>query len=192
MLGSLHCSLPETSHAITMTVYPVPVISLTPDTIIAAGGSIRLNPAITGQVLTYQWSPVTWLDHPDSPDPVAFPMTNTTYQLKVTTGNGCTASAKETVNVFYDLLMPNAFTPNGDGRNDLFRIPPSVPVTVIRFSVYNRWGGLVFTTGNSSAGWDGRSGNTPQPAGAYVWMIEYFDPLTRKPAKKNGTVELVR
>ncbi|HEX9513578.1 MAG TPA: gliding motility-associated C-terminal domain-containing protein [Puia sp.] len=192
MLGSLYCSVPETSNTIPMTVYPVPEINMPPDTIIAAGSSIRLDPLITGQVLFYQWSPVSWLDLPGSPDPVASPITTTTYQLKVTTGNGCTASAKETVGVYYDLLMPGAFTPNGDGRNDLFRVPPSVPVSVIRFEVYNRWGGLVFTTSNSSIGWDGRSGGKPQPAGVYVWMIEYLNPLTKKPARKNGTVELVR
>lgn len=192
MLGSLHCSVPETSNTIPMTVYPVPGISMPPDTIIAAGSSVRLDPLITGQVLFYQWSPVTGLDLPGSPDPVASPITTTTYQLTVTTGNGCTASGKETVGVYYDLLMPGAFSPNGDGRNDLFRIPPSVPVSILQFSVYNRWGELVFSTSNSGAGWDGRLGGKPQPAGVYVWMIEYMNPLTKKPAKKNGTVTLVR
>jgi gliding motility-associated-like protein len=192
MLGSLYCSVPETSNTVTMTVYPVPTITLAPDTIIAAGSSLRLSPTVTGQVLYYQWSPAVWLDLPDSPDPMASPVTTTTYRLIVMTGNGCYAMAKETVGVFYDLLMPRAFTPNGDGKNDLFRIPPSVPVSVLQFSVYNRWGGLVFSTSNSSAGWDGRSGNKLQPAGVYVWWIEYVDPLTKNRARKNGTVELIR
>jgi gliding motility-associated-like protein len=96
------------------------------------------------------------------------------------------------VGVYYDLLMPGAFSPNGDGRNDLFRIPPSVPVSILRFSVYDRWGELVFTTSNSGAGWDGRMGNKPQPAGVYVWMIDYINPLTKRSARKNGTVTLIR
>ncbi|HWK08330.1 MAG TPA: gliding motility-associated C-terminal domain-containing protein [Puia sp.] len=192
MLGSLYCSVPETSNSIPMTVYPVPQINMPPDTIITAGSSIRLDPLITGQILFYQWSPITWLDLPGSPDPVATPATTTTYQLTVTTGNGCVASGKETVGVYYDLLMPGAFSPNGDGRNDLFRIPPSVPVSILRFSVYDRWGELVFTTSNSGAGWDGRMGNKPQPAGVYVWMIDYINPLTKRSARKNGTVTLIR
>jgi len=192
MNGNLSCSLPETSNTIRMTVYPLPVITLAPDTVIAAGRSIRLTPAITGQVVSWQWSPATGLDNPDLPDPVASPVTSTTYQLLATTDEGCTASAKETVNVFYDLLMPNAFTPNGDGKNDLFRIPPSVPVRISRFSVYNRWGELVFTTTDSSVGWEGRVGSKLQPTGVYVWMIDYYNPLTKKAVKKHGTVELIR
>ncbi len=192
MNGNLYCSTPETSNAVTMTVYPLPAIGLSPDTIIAAGHSIRLTPVITGQVVSWAWSPVTGLDNPDSPDPVVSPISSTTYQLLVTTGNGCSASAKETVNVFYDLLMPNAFTPNGDGKNDLFRIPPSVPVSILRFSVYNRWGEMVFGTTSSSTGWDGRLGNKPQPTGVYVWMVDFYNPLTKKTERKKGTVELVR
>lgn len=175
-----------------MTVYPLPTIRLTPDTIIAAGHSIRLDPAITGEVVSWLWSPATGLDNPETPDPLSLPVSSTTYRLVVTSNEGCTASAKETVNVFYDLLMPSAFTPNGDGRNDVFRIPPSVPVRIIRFSVFNRWGNLVFTTADSGAGWEGRLGSKPQPGGVYVWMIEYYDPLTRKSVMKKGTVELIR
>lgn len=192
MLGSLYCSIPETSNAFTMTVYPLPVIVMPPDTVIAAGSSIVLDPLIMGQIVSYQWSPLTWLDRPDVAAPLASPITTTTYQLKVTTGNGCTATGKETIGVFYELLMPTAFTPNGDGRNDVFRVPPSVPVTIIRFSIYNRWGQQVFSTSNSGEGWDGRMGNKPQPTGAYVWMMEYYNPLTKKPEKKAGTVMLVR
>ena len=90
------------------------------------------------------------------------------------------------------VVFPNAFTPNGDGKNDIFRIPAAVPLTSIRFSVYNRWGRLVFSTNNNSSGWDGSLGNKPQPAGTYIWMVEYTDPLTRKPAMKKGLVELIR
>jgi gliding motility-associated-like protein len=192
MTGSIYCSIPVTSNVIAMTVYPTPQITLTSDTIIGPGSRIGLNPIIVGQIISYQWTPATGLDNPAIADPEASPVITTTYQLKVATNDGCTASAKETVAVFYDLLMPNAFTPNGDGRNDVFRIPPSIPVTIIRFMVFNRWGGLVFSTASTSAGWDGRLDSKPQPAGTYVWMIEYYDPLTKKQAMKSGTVELIR
>lgn len=192
MTGSQHCALPSPSNAVTMTVYPLPVIGLVPDTIIGAGHSIHLDPAITGDVYSWTWSPTTWLDNPNIADPVASPVGSTTYQLLVTTRAGCSSSAKETIDVFYDLLMPSAFTPNGDGKNDLFRIPPSVPVTILQFSVFNRWGGLVFAAASNSAGWDGRSGNKAQPAGVYIWTIEFYNPLTRKAERKNGTVELIR
>jgi len=190
--GSLPCSLPVTSTPFSMTVYPAPAISLVPDTIIAAGSHIRLVPVITGQIVSYQWSPETGLDNPGVADPMAFPLTTTTYALTVATQDGCTASAKENVGVFYGLKMPNAFSPNGDGRNDVFRVPPVVPVAVIHFSVYNRWGGLVFSAAGNNDGWDGRAGNKPQPAGAYVWIIAFYDPVLRKAVTQSGQVELIR
>jgi gliding motility-associated-like protein len=192
MTGSLQCSPPVNSNIIAMTVYPTPAIVLTPDTVIAAKSSIRLNPVITGQIASYQWSPVTGLDDPGSPGPLAAPIVTTTYQLKVAAENGCTASAKEMVAVFYDFFMPNAFTPDGDGRNDVFRVPPSIPVAIRRFSVYNRWGGLVFSAANTGAGWDGRLDGKLQPAGAYVWVVEYIDPLTKNSMMRKGSVILIR
>ncbi|HEY4061741.1 MAG TPA: gliding motility-associated C-terminal domain-containing protein [Puia sp.] len=192
MTGSETCSLPVMSGNVSMTVYPLPEILLTPDTIIAAGSSIRLSPLISGNIRTYEWSPATWLDDPSSPGPLAAPVVSTLYALKVVTQDGCKASAGEDVHVFYDLLMPGAFTPNGDGNNDLFRVPPSVPVTIVRFFIYNRWGVRVFATTSSGGGWDGNWNGKPQPAGVYIWEIAYGDPILKKTMTKSGTVLLVR
>jgi len=96
------------------------------------------------------------------------------------------------VEVFYGLFMPSAFTPNGDGRNDLFRIPPGIPVTITRFAVYDRWGGMVFATSNTGEGWDGTRSGTLQPTGTYAWYVEYFNPLTKRMEMQKGTVELIR
>jgi gliding motility-associated-like protein len=186
------CSSPVGSNVVVMTVYAIPHITLTPDTIIAAGSSITLDPVITGSIVSHQWSPVIGLDDPSLPDPVASPAVNTTYRLDVQNGGGCAASAKEVVVVFYDLVLPNAFTPNGDGHNDLFRIPPSIPVTIQRLSVFDRWGAEVFATANGSEGWDGRMHGRPQPGGTYVWIVEYYNPILKRMMMKKGTVELIR
>ncbi len=185
------CTAPTSSNIITMTVYETPAISLTPDTVIKAHSSIRLSPVVTGPVQSYQWSPANGLNNFNSPDPVASPTGTTIYDLEVISPNGCTATAKERVQVFYDLLMPNAFTPNGDGINDLFRVPAITPVIIEKFSVFNRWGGLVFT-GTGADGWDGRLDGKPQAAGTYMWMVEYYDPITKASVMKKGTVELIR
>lgn len=192
MNSNLQCAARmAVSNVVTMTVYQTPVIRLTPDTVIAGGSSMQLNPTITGQILSYQWNPVNSLSNPYIPDPEAAPAGNTTYELQVIAADGCSASAKEVVKVFYELRMPNAFTPNGDGKNDQFRAPPALGVGVLRFSVYDRWGSLVFTT-SSNDGWDGNMNGKSQPAGTYVWMIEYYNPLIKKTERKNGTVELIR
>ena len=192
MASSLTCALPVQAQPITMVVYPLPLVELTPDTVIAGGQSLQLSPLISGTIVSYQWSPATGLDNPGLPDPMATPEGTTTYRLTVVTTNGCVATAAEVVGVFYQLAMPGAFTPNGDGRNDVFRVPPSVPVTVLRLAVYDRLGACVFSAGGSAAGWDGSFNGSRQPAGQYVWMLEYVNPLTKRVEMAKGTVMLVR
>ena len=67
--------------------------------------------------------------------------------------------------------MPNAFTPDGNGKNDLFRIPPKTTMTLSVFSVYDRWGNRVFRTRDIVKGWDGTVNGMPVPAGTYVYII---------------------
>jgi gliding motility-associated-like protein len=149
--------------------------------------------ALTDTIITsYQWAPSAGLNNIAIADPVASPSADTRYEVTVTAADGCTAKAFIDILVYHALQMPNAFTPNGDGHNDVFRVPPMLQITVINFSVYDRWGQRVFSTTNSSEGWDGRINNQPQPAGAYVWKIEYVDSLTGRPAMASGTVILVR
>jgi gliding motility-associated-like protein len=90
------------------------------------------------------------------------------------------------------LVMPNAFTPNGDGNNDVFRIPPSVSIPLSRFTIFDRWGQQVFTTRDAGVGWNGTFGGRPAIAGVYVWVIETVDPPTGERSVYKGTVILVR
>jgi gliding motility-associated-like protein len=117
---------------------------------------------------------------------------STTYTLTVVTDKGCVARASEVVGVYYQLAMPGAFTPNGDGRNDVFRVPPGVPVLVHLLAVYNRDGLCVYSAGGAAAGWDGKFGGHLQPAGQYVWVLDYVNPLTKRDEAAKGTVMLVR
>ena len=123
-----------------------------------------MDPVIAGQVDRNQWEPATGLSDPLAENPVASPAVTTVYCL-VVSNDHCSASAVEKVEVFYDLQMPNAFTPDGDGKNDLYRVPPGITVTIKRLSIFNRWGGQVFSTDDSMQGWDGTSNGRPQPAG---------------------------
>jgi gliding motility-associated-like protein len=193
MTGSLLCSLPvAAAQSVTMTIYPLPVIVLPGDTVIAGGQSLQLNPVITGTISSYQWSPAAGLDNAAVADPVATPEGTTTYRLTVVSSDGCKAAASEIVGVFYSLQMPGAFTPNGDGRNDLFRVPPLIPIAIRQLAVYNRQGLMVFSTSNVSVGWDGTFNGHPQPAGVYVWALVYDNPLTKRTESAKGTVVLVR
>ena len=190
--SSLQCSDPVGSNAITMTVYALPTVNLPPDTAIAPGASLTLEPTITGQISSYTWTPSTSLNNPSIPDPLATPEYTTTYALTVLNVLGCPATAKEQVVVFYGLHMPTAFTPNGDGHNDIFMVPPSLHVTITQLRIFNRWGQTVFSTGDAETGWDGTIHGQAQPVGVYVWEIQYYDPLIKKFKTQKGTVALMR
>jgi gliding motility-associated-like protein len=193
MTGSLVCSQPVGAlQPVTMTVYPLPVIGLDSAVVIAGGSSIQLMPVIAGVIAGYAWTPAAGLDNTFIAEPVATPMRTTAYQVSVVTVDGCKASAVEIVEVYYDVRMPSAFTPNGDGHNDVFRIPPGYPVVLRRLAVYDRKGLVVFSTVNTGEGWDGNFNGHRQPAGVYVWYLEYDNPLTKRVEGKQGTVVLVR
>jgi gliding motility-associated-like protein len=193
MTGSLTCSQPvEADPGVTMTVYPLPVVVLDSVVVIAGGSGVRLLPQITGDVATYSWTPVAGLDNPTAATVVASPGSTTEYRLYVVTNEGCHSTASELVEVYYPLKMPGAFSPNGDGRNDVFRVPASFPVAMRYLAVYNRAGARMFYTANAGAGWDGRFNGLSQPAGTYVWELEFENPLTKKVEKRMGTVVLIR
>jgi hypothetical protein len=96
------------------------------------------------------------------------------------------------------IFVPTAFTPNGDGVNDLFR-PVGVGIKSIEyFRVYNRWGELVFSTtvngrgwDGKIQGWDGKISGTPQATNTFVWIVKGTDYLN-KPFLKKGAVTLIR
>jgi gliding motility-associated-like protein len=90
-----------------------------------------------------------------------------------------------------DIIVPNAFTPNGDGHNDLFRIKNPQLVKSFTMAIFNRWGEKVFETTDPYKGWDGSRNGLPVLSGVYVWTIDYTDILGSK-GYKRGTLILVR
>jgi gliding motility-associated-like protein len=89
------------------------------------------------------------------------------------------------------VFVPSAFTPNGDGVNDVFRIADLKGQKLLDFSIYNRWGLSVFRTEDVQQGWDGTVGGHPSPTGAYVYLIHYED-MTGKSMYTKGTFVLLR
>ena len=89
------------------------------------------------------------------------------------------------------VYVPSVFTPNGDGRNDIFRIADIKHQKLLDFSIYSRWGALVFRTANVSEGWDGTINGQKVPPGVFVYLIHYTD-LTGEYKYLKGTVVLVR
>ena len=141
----------------------------------------------------YLWTPSTGLSSTDIYNPVARLSDNQQYVLKATSA-GCFNT--DTIDVFVykidpGLYVPNAFTPNNDGRNDVFRPIPVGMKSITYFRIYNRWGQLMFSTSQNGKGWDGTFNGKSQDANVYVWMVEGIDYLDKKFTRK-GTVVLIR
>ncbi len=105
-------------------------------------------------------------------------------------GNESALSAEVCENLSNQILIPNAFTPNGDGVNDIFRAADGV-YRNFEFMIYNRWGALVFASSSIANGWDGTTNGQLSPAGAYVYRIQYFD-VSDRLTSVTGTFLLIR
>jgi gliding motility-associated-like protein len=106
---------------------------------------------------------------------------------------GC--RSRDSVIVYVDLgtdqFVPSAFTPNGDGKNDIFRIVKLGAQKLVDFRVYNRYGECIFQTANPEIGWDGTVRNTPQDIGTYTYEIIVAIPNGTNKVYK-GNVTLIR
>lgn len=194
LVSSIACSTPATSQEIAMKINPLPTINFNPSkVIIPFGTTFQLNPVVTGNISEYKWTPPQTLNSTVIDKPVTNTLENMIFELTVTTTDDCKASAVMEVDVFRDLIMPTAFTPNNDGKNDKFRIPPSLKtMTIHYFRVFNKWGNMVFETNDIRQGWDGQYNGRLQDGGVYVWMIEYFDPIAQQYKLGKGTVVLIK
>jgi len=168
---------PVNSDTIHMNIFPVPVINISPkDTLVKPGSQIILNAQVSGNISTIQWTPSNELVNANVLSPLTIPITaNTIFKLEVTNTDGCYASANAAVKISKPLVMPNAFSPDGDQKNDIFRIPPGASIQLQEFSVFDRWGAKVFTTKNATEGWDGRINGKPADTGTYVYIVKGKD-----------------
>lgn len=187
------CPKPGTD-AVTVTVLPDIKANAGNDTAVVTGQPVQLN--ATGGV-RYQWSPSTGLSSATSASPVALftsPSAGIRYKVQVFNEAGCADSAFVTVKVYNtkpSVFVPTAFTPNGDGLNDLLRPVAAGMQRIEYFRVFNRWGQLVFNTSATGAGWNGFHNGQQQATGVYVWMIRAVD-YTGAPFEQRGTVTLIR
>jgi gliding motility-associated-like protein len=179
----------------------IPQITVSEDPVIPVTTGITLPVTYGPEVISYQWTPAKNLSCTECPTPYANPKLTTTYNVKVADKYGCTNTANVTVTTVCNGLnyfLPNTFSPNGDGVNDIFA-PRGVGLTRVNsMRVFNRWGEMVFEKMNFMAndrtptgGWDGTFKGKPASADIYVYIIEFVcENAAIVPVK--GNVALVR
>jgi gliding motility-associated-like protein len=187
------CPKPGIDQVLVTVLPPIrPVVG--EDTAIIRGQPLQLN-AYGG--VSYVWSPSTGLSNPNIANPVASFIhsgDSVRYKVQVYNQAGCFDSAFVRVQIFKTLplvFVPNAFTPDNDGKNDRLK-PVAVGMKQIEyFHVYNRWGQLVFSTATNKQGWDGTLRGKLPNTGVYVWAVKAID-YTGKPYLQKGTAVLIR
>ena len=159
-----------------------PNFTLGPDRELCTGTKLVLDPGIRNGTFL-------WQDGSTSP---AFTVTVPGI-YSVTANNQCGGFSDEVTIVkgLCRLVMPNAFTPNDDRTNDVFRVKNPEFIKTFSLKIYNRWGQLIFQTSDPHKGWDGKFNGLPQPADNYVWVISMTDNDGNKESAK-GSVLLLR
>ncbi|WP_233635806.1 T9SS type B sorting domain-containing protein [Hymenobacter setariae] len=177
------CGQPVTavSNGVVVQIQPPVVVNAGPDKEILAGTSVTLEGTADG---TYPvtWTPALGLTIPPSNPlrPIAAPLVTTTYTLSAGTG-GCASSDQVTVTVRPAIRIPNAFTPNGDGRDDTWQIEFIEQYPDNTVNVFNRWGNKIFSAENYSRAneWRGDINGQPAPVGTYYYVVVTKGPLGR-------------
>jgi len=153
------------------------------------GQSVQLSQSRQEGNLTFRWEPAGYLNDPFSRSPIGTPPQSTTFFLTITDQQtGCELVVSKRIGVFEincanpNIYVPTAFTPDGSGTNDILFVRGEV-MREIDFSVYNRWGELIFRTQDQNKGWDGTIGGNPADPGVFVYHLkaicfdgqEYFE-----------------
>ena len=171
---------------------PVVLTDVTQNQEMPYGGYIQLN---ASGALLYIWSPNDGsISNPNIYNPVAAPTDSTTYTVIGMNTWGCRDSAHVTITINFNAyeFVPSAFTPNGDGKNDIFRIVNQKFVKLVDFSVFDRWGKMVYhNTYDAKAGWDGNYNGVAQDMGVYFYSITVVTPDGNTKYYK-GDVTLIR
>ncbi|EHQ24346.1 PKD domain-containing protein [Mucilaginibacter paludis] len=154
-----------------ITVVAEPVINAGNDTTIMLGDQITLRAKANSSNLTYKWVPATGLNHDDIANPIASPGKSITYTVTASNGT-CQAVDDIYITVIPPLIIPNTFTPNGDGINDVWDIQnlnfyyPKATV-----DIYSKYGRKVFTSVGYGIPWDGKYKGQPMPSDTYYYII---------------------
>jgi gliding motility-associated-like protein len=175
------------ARAVNINIYPPAKIDAGNDQNIKYGESATLHAYCE---LPYMWTPAGTANPPNSLNPKVSPLQTTTYYLYITSSDGCQYMDSVTVHVT-NAMLPNAFSPNGDGINDVYKlIPHDERVHLKDFSIYNRFGQRVFFTRDINEGWDGYYNGKMADLDVYFYMVHYIIGENTYPLK--GDVTLVR
>jgi gliding motility-associated-like protein len=184
---------------IAVTVHALPTVNAGPDMEVAYGSAAQLSASSSNDVVRWNWTPSDYLSCINCPSPVSRPQSEMNYVITVYNSHNC--EAKDTVNLKGictegSIYIPGAFTPNHDGKNDVFTINGSGVRIIKSLRIYNRWGEIVFEKKNfypndNSSAWNGTYKGAEAATAAYVYFAE-MECEAGETFIRKGTVTLIR
>jgi len=161
------------SKSVTVTVNQLPVADAGSDKKIFEGQSVKLDGSVKGdQLVSVYWTPITDLSDPTSPTTIASPTDNTTYTLHAISESCGISTSSVYIRVYKKITIPNAFSPNNDGINDIWNINQLITYPESLIMVYNRYGQQVYQSTGYAKPWDGTVNGAPLPGGTYYYVID--------------------
>ena len=172
-----------------VALYPYPSFQTSNDIVAFYGDQIQLE-AYSDVPGMYVWSPAEFLSCIHCQNPIATPNQDITYEITFTDQNGC--SSKEFISISYDAVVyvPNTFTPDNDGVNDVFQVSGG-NIMEMECLIFNRWGEIIHTMESPNEYWNGNYNGAPCQDGTYSWKLRYTD-FTNKEYELTGHINLIR
>lgn len=198
LISRLAGCIPDTDY-VNLVVHPTPTVEAGESQTMVAGSTLHLQAVATGDIAKWRWSPPEGIWSPSQPATDASPKRTTVYTITATTEYGCFATDSLRIVVLCDnsqVFLPNTFTPDGNGVNDIFYPRGKGIANIDHFRIYNRWGELVFERSNIAVddknnGWDGKKAGRELSPDVYVYTVEATCD-TGEPIKWQGNVMLLR
>jgi len=165
---------------VTVSVFQQPRAEVGPDLTLRAGDTASLRGSYSSDVNNWRWTPSAGLSCSNCPAPVVTARQSTRYQVRASNPGGCSTTDEVTVTVLCNggnLFLPNTFSPNGDGMNDVFFARGTGIAHIRALRIYNRWGELVyerlnFKANDPQSGWDGQLRGRPASSDVYIYAAE--------------------
>ena len=181
------------SDDVWVVVQQVPEVTLPADQVIIIGEEFEVIPKVKNGTV-YRWEPSTGLSCSDCPNPIAKPLENTTYTLYLSDSLGCFEAVQYfsiEVQPKFSVDVPEVFTPNGDGINDIISPNGWGIKSVLEFKIYNRWGELLFEATPDQPGWNGYYKGNLQNIETYVYYVKVIS-YKEEVISKEGFFSIVK
>lgn len=175
-----------------VSVNPSPNVTTSEDQLIYSSQEVQISASSSDPNVSYIWSPTEWLYCPDCAVTTVAPEDTILYTVTVTNSFGCSDSSNVLIEVIYieEIGVPTAFSPNGDGHNDVLYVQGAGIKNMV-FRVFNRYGQMVFESTDQEYGWDGTFQGKDLNPGVFVYYVQY-DNSTSEDNILEGNVTLIR